>query len=347
MIDIHKIPSADICTELHRLLGEFGLIMPEEPDDNLGVYDDGRLIGCGFLKGDMLQGLALEDSYQGVGLSARLITELIKLAADYGRTHLHIITKPEMAAKLSGLGLREIAVAYPYAAMLEFGGRGVDRFTAYLREAARNKPVKRAALVMNCNPFTKGHRYLIQKAAEENDWVFVLVVEEEKSEFSFRDRYQLIQEGTSDVQNLTMIASGKYIVSSLTFPTYFTKQENLAAAQAALDTEIFGTVIAPALGITRRYVGSEPANYVTEVYNMALKERLPKYGIEVVVEPRLETEGKVISASAVRRALKERKLQTARQMVPDTTWNYLKRKYCFEKDEDIEREEKNGVSVAV
>lgn len=334
MIDIHTIPSPENCRELHGLLRKFELIMPEAPDDNLGVYDNGRLIGCGFLKGNMLQGLALEKSYQGEGLSAKLVTELIKLAAGYGNTHIYVITKPEMASKLSGLGLREIATARPYAALLEFGGWGVRHFAARLRAAAEGKPAKRAALVMNCNPFTKGHRYLIDKAAKENEWVFVLVVEEEKSEIPFKDRFQLVQEGASDIRNVTVLPGGEYIISSLTFPAYFTKKESLAAAQAALDAEIFGTIFAPVLKIARRYVGSEPLSIVTNVYNTALKERLPRHGIEVVEVPRFGVEGEIISASVVRSALKKGEWQVVRQMIPDTTWNYLKGKYYFRQHEE-------------
>ena len=37
---------------------------------------------------------------------------------------------------------------------------------------------------MNCNPFTKGHKYLIEKASKENDVVHLFILTEDKSEFS-------------------------------------------------------------------------------------------------------------------------------------------------------------------
>ena len=36
---------------------------------------------------------------------------------------------------------------------------------------------------MNCNPFTLGHKYIVEKAARENDNVIIFVVEEDKSSF--------------------------------------------------------------------------------------------------------------------------------------------------------------------
>lgn len=51
-----------------------------------------------------------------------------------------------------------------------------DGFSKYLKEL--NRPEKSysnvASLVINANPFTNGHLYLVEKAARENDLVHLL-----------------------------------------------------------------------------------------------------------------------------------------------------------------------------
>ncbi len=77
---------------------------------------------------------------------------------------------------------------------------------------------------MNCNPFTLGHRYLIETCAEKCDMLIVFVVQEDKSYFLFEDRLSLVQEGCSDLENVCVTGSGEFILSSLTFSEYFCRQ---------------------------------------------------------------------------------------------------------------------------
>ena len=311
--------------DLLRLLSDFELTLPEGADEGLGLYEDEALVGCGFLKGNMLQGLAVDRDRQGEGLSATLVTALIQLAAGRGIRHLNVITKPSMAGMLAGLGLRRVADAPPYAAFLEFGSPGAPEYAAGLRALAAGKPEDRACLVMNCNPFTRGHRYLVERASWENGWVFVLAVQEDLSTFPFRDRLRLMEEGLRDLPNVTVASGGEYCVSSLTFPSYFTREERLAAAQAAMDAELFCQLVAPALGVKRRYVGTEPVSRVTAVYNRTLHERLPRRGIQVVELERLPAaDGRAVSASSVRAALRAGDWEAVRELVPDVTWTYLR-----------------------
>ena len=138
-----------------------------------------------------------------------------------------------------------------------------------------------------------------------SDIVYLLVVEEDKSLFSFKDRFEMVRRGVADLANVVVLSGGRYAVSSLTFPSYFTKEENLAKAHTAIDAEIFCRHIAPALGVTRRFVGTEPLSAVTAVYNETLKGRLPRAGIEVTELVRLEKDGAPVSASRVRALLGE------------------------------------------
>ena len=77
---------------------------------------------------------------------------------------------------------------------------------------------------MNCNPFTKGHLYLIEKASAESDHLFILIVEEDKSVFPFEKRMELVKRGTEHLDNIDVIPGGSYTISSATFPSYFAKE---------------------------------------------------------------------------------------------------------------------------
>lgn len=322
------------------LLSLCGLTMPRAVDYTVGVFlrSDGadRLVACGSLNGDMIQGIAVDPEFQGEDLTAKVMTHLAQKASEKGTRSLYLFTKPEKAVQFVGLGFRLVASARPYAALLEWGSAGISQYVEKLRECkkmvlAADVPVDSSlpigALVMNCNPFTRGHRYLIEKAAAACSHVFLLVVEEDVSEFSFGDRFAMVKAGTADLKNVTVIPGGRYAVSSLTFPSYFTKEENLAHAHAAIDAELFARVIAPALSVSVRFVGTEPYSQVTEIYNETLKKRLPKAGITVEEIPRLTAGGEAVSASRVREILHAEGAGSEKlaDLLPETTWNYLRK----------------------
>jgi len=160
---------------------------------------------------------------------------------------------------------------------------------------------KIGSIVMNCNPFTKGHRYLIEQALNRVDFLIIFVVEEDQSLFSFQERFAMVSYGVSDLENVMVVPSDEIILSRITFPEYFVKERDEDIIQnIENDITIFAERIAPALNITYRFVGEEPKDIVTGEYNKAMKRILPSYGIDVIEIPRLEKDGEVISASRVR-----------------------------------------------
>jgi [citrate (pro-3S)-lyase] ligase len=194
-----------------------------------------------------------------------------------------------------------------------------------LREKTRGKT---GAVVMNCNPFTLGHRYLAEKAASRVSHLYVFIVEEDKSFFPFEDRIELARAGIKDLKNVTVLPSGRFIISSTTFKEYFNKAEiQEREIDPSRDIAIFGGEIAPVLNITVRFAGEEPLDKITGQYNDAMRRVLPEYGIEFAEIPRKETGGEVISASRVRKLLDERDFKAIAKLVPKTTLDYLKKKY--------------------
>lgn len=184
------------------------------------------------------------------------------------------------------------------------------------------------AIVMNCNPFTLGHQYLIEYASKQVDVLIIFVVEENKSYFQFEDRIKLVRQGTAHLKNVYVVPSGKMIISTVTFPGYFLKDTPEAVGlDTSLDVSIFGKYIAKAFHITTRFVGEEPFDIVTRNYNESMKRILPSYGIKLVIIPRKEMGDTAISASRVRKLLEEKNFAEIKELVPDTTYLYLRDRY--------------------
>ena len=203
-------------------------------------------------------------------------------------------------------------------------------FTEYIHYLRKHKVggKNNGAIVMNCNPFTLGHRYLIEKAVKDVDNLYIFVVEEDKSFFPFEDRFELVNKGVADLPNVHVLRSGKFIISALTFPGYFYKDENIdAIIDTSQDVDLFARYIATELGIIARFAGEEPLDPVTRQYNETMSERLPMYGVRFCEIKRKTDAQNVISASRVRAAIKSGDWKLIGRMVPQTTLEYLERRF--------------------
>ena len=202
-----------------------------------------------------------------------------------------------------------------------------EELEAY-KQKLRAKKLPVGAIVMNCNPFTLGHRYLVEYAAAKVAKLYIFVVEEDKSEFPFADRIKLVRQGVEDLPNVEVLPSGKFIISQTTFSGYFSKAKlQDVTVDSSEDVEIFGQEIAPTLGITIRFAGEEPKDNVTRQYNETMKRILPRYGVEFCEIPRKTFGDEVISASSVREALKRGDFDKIKNLVPETTLLYLRGRY--------------------
>ena len=312
--------------QIKEFLQKFNLDYDGKVDYTVGLYDQHeRLVGTGSLHGEVLRNMAVDETLQGEGLTGTIVGHLIREAANRGVYHYFIFTQPKKVKMFEGLNFVEIARAEPYAAVLESGMGSIDSFcTSICRQAHSLPEGPRAGIVVNCNPFTLGHRALIEQAAAQMP-VIVFVVQEDASLFPFDVRLELVRAGLADLKNVAVVAGGKYIISEATFPAYFTREEDLVAAQTRLDVTVFGSKIAPQLNIVKRFAGEEPYCKVTEAYNEAMRDILPGYGVQVEIIKRTGTgSGEIISASKVRECIKTNDFDALQQLVPISTLNYLK-----------------------
>lgn len=206
-----------------------------------------------------------------------------------------------------------------------------EELQRWLKKVSKNKVAgvqKAGSIVMNCNPFTKGHRYLIEEALNQVDMLYVFLVEENKSFFDFKDRLNMIRIGTLDLKNVIIIPSGSYIISSVTLPGYFDKDDKPDVKfDATEDLEIFADIIAKEFAIHIRFAGEEPMDQFTKKYNEFMGIILPKHGIEFCEIPRKQYDGKVISASRVRQYIEDGEYEKVQDLVMPEVYEYMKKKF--------------------
>ena len=322
-IEIVDLKNSRSFEEIRQFLADFDLTFDSDVEYTVNLRASDKLVGTGSFAGEVLRNIAVDETLQGSGLTATLVSHLMQEAARRGRMHYFIFTRPAKAWLFESLGFREIARVEPYVALLETGIGSIESFCQDIERQTAHIKGARAAVVVNCNPFTKGHRALIERAATESEAVLVFVVSEDRSLFPFADRLKLVKEGVADLSNVAVFPAGPYIISAATFPTYFTRDEDKVVAQTRLDIAVFATRIAPALGIKARYVGEEPYCAVTRSYNQAMLDILPRHGVAVKMIHRVEADGDIISASKVREMIRQGNWAGIRKVVPESTYRYL------------------------
>ena len=309
-------------SKVDALLKQEGIERDGNLDYIAAMFDeDYNVIATGSCFGNTLRCFAVSHTHQGEGLLNQIITHLIEVQYERGNLHLFLYTKTGSAKFFSDLGFYEIARV---DGTLVFMENRRDGFKSYLRRLEKTRTDgKSAALVMNANPFTLGHQYLVETAAAECDCLHLFVVSEDASLIPFSVRKKLVADGTAHLSNVVLHDSGPYIISSATFPSYFLKdREAVICGQARLDIEVFKH-IAASLNISVRYVGEEPTSQVTGLYNTIMVNELPKAGIDCRIIPRKAFNGLAISASTVRKALQDGDWETVAHLVPASTLSWF------------------------
>ena len=366
-LDIVEVPlgSPHFHSKVERFLGANGLRM-EALDAYYAVQDaDGNILAGAGISGNIIKCVAVAPDMRSDGLLTPLISRIFA-----GQGNLKVFTKPEYQTLFESLGFKLLAQA-PLAILME-NGRGLQQYCEYLKtfapaseenyfsSSSSTPAYKVGIIVMNANPFTLGHKYLIDKALEQVDQLFVIPVKEDVSMFPYTERLAMIQaaSASSSAENYflghrpknqfsassstpaqadaVVLKGSDYSISAATFPTYFLKDiTDASETQMRLDLDLFCRHIAPALGATVRFAGSEPNDPLTAKYNSLMAEVLPKHGVEFVEIERLSTAGMTshhlpaltgeyaVYASKVRKALAEGNYKAAAVMCPDTTWPYL------------------------
>ena len=298
-----------------------------------------EIVAGGGLKGGVIKCVAVADGHKGEAVANQIVSHLIAQANADGHQCVKLFTKPQNQRMFESMSFRLLAEA-PKAILMETGIGGIRKYSEELEsEKGKVKSEKSngklhhlnpstpqpimppsGIIIMNCNPFTLGHRYLIEQAAQQVDTLYILVVREDCSMFGYDERKAMIVRGVAHINNVVVCDGSEYSISATTFPTYFLKcLSDASDTQMTLDIDLYRRHIAPALGATVRFVGTEPDDPLTRRYNELMKSMLP----DVREVARLEKSGVAVSASRVRKAIVENHLALAARLVPPTTVPYI------------------------
>jgi len=303
-----------------ELIESYGLVFEERFDNLFGIFVDGKLAATAARDGNILKMVAICTEFQSGPLLGELVTEVLRIGYLAGQESFFVFTSPQNTASFQALNFVPL-VRHPRITLLEYG-QGLARYLELHRDLVR--PGDNGAVVVNCNPFTLGHRYLIEQAAARVDTLYVFVAREDRSLFPFKVRLRLVREGVRDLANVVVLDSSHYAVSSVTFPAYFLKAEDEPdTLQMEVDLLLFGRRIAPHFQVDRRFFGSEPYCRTTRLYNEAMIRMLPPLGIEPVLIGRRMHGEEVISAFRVREAIRREAFETVRRLVPQSTLDYI------------------------
>lgn len=325
---------------IEQFLGDNGLRL-DDVDYYAALVDDttDEIVAGGGLKGGVIKCVAVADGHKGEAVANQIVSHLIAHANADGHQCVKLFTKPQNRQMFESMSFRLLAEA-PKAILMETGIGGIRRYSEELKsEKGKVKSEKSngklhhlnpspqqpimpqsGIIIMNCNPFTLGHRYLIEQAAQQVDTLYILVVREDCSMFGYDERKAMIVRGVAHINNVVVCDGSEYSISATTFPTYFLKSLSDASdTQMTLDIDLYRRHIAPALGATVRFVGTEPDDPLTRRYNELMKSLLP----DVREVARLQQSGVAVSASRVRKAIVENHLALAARLVPPTTVPYI------------------------
>jgi|WetSurMetagenome_2_1015567.scaffolds.fasta_scaffold07748_3 [citrate (pro-3S)-lyase] ligase len=306
--------------EARRLIESQGLTFEDGCDDLVGVYDGGRLVATAGRAGYVLKMFAVDPDCQGGDVLGSLSSALIVLGRWAGHDSFLVFTRPEHASSFEYCQFR-LLVATGDVAMLECGG-GLERYLGAWRHLRREGV--NGAVVLNANPFTRGHQHLVETAAGEVDTLYVFVVREDRSVFPYDVRRKLVEESTAHVRNAVVLDTSRYAVSAATFPSYFLRRHDVKArVQMEVDVRLFGATLAPAFGIVRRFAGDEPYCETTAAYNRAMAAFLPEYGVAFREIARATDGERAISATTVREALAAGDWDLLARLVPPPTLAFL------------------------
>lgn len=325
---------------IEQFLGDNGLRL-DDVDYYATLVDEttDEIVAGGGLKGGVIKCVAVADGHKGEAVANQIVSHLIAQANADGHQCVKLFTKPQNQRMFESMSFRLLAEA-PKAILMETGIGGIKRYSEELESEKEKVKSEKSngklhhnntspqhpimplsgIIIMNCNPFTLGHRYLIEQTAQQVDTLYILVVREDCSMFGYDERKAMIVRGVAHINNVVVCDGSEYSISATTFPTYFLKSLSDASdTQMTLDIDLYRRHIAPALGATVRFVGTEPDDPLTRRYNELMKSMLP----DVREVARLEKNGVAVSASRVRKAIVENHLALAARLVPPTTVPYI------------------------
>lgn len=304
------------------MLERYNLEYEYDIDYAVLVYDEDKLVGTASLARNVMKCFLVVEEAQGMQVMTKMYEHLLEVLEEREIDHYFVYTMPKNEDVFELLGMH-VLVRTMNTVLLE-GGRHIKDVLESLKETYYLDNRKKHCVIINGNPMTLGHLYLIEEAAKNTEQLLVFVVSEDASSFPFADRFEIIKKATAHIDNVVVLPTMNYLVSKITFPKYFLKEDQLIdAEQTLIDVLIYKEYFVKFFNIKKRYLGEEPFSYNTNKYNQVLKQYMNGH-IEII--PRKAIGENIISASKVRKLLKANKLDKVREFVPEATFDFLQSK---------------------
>jgi [citrate (pro-3S)-lyase] ligase len=309
--------------DVKNLLIQNDLYFDDNVTQTVGIYDQDVMIATGSLDSNVIKMIAVNPIHQGENLTTLILSHLMSILNDKGVQKYFLFTTQKSKAFFLNYNF---SLVYENSSVVMLENKFdtiVERLTRLKSSLTLNRGTT-AAIVMNCNPVTLGHLYLIEKCSTQNDNVLIFLVEENRSVFPYNIRFELLKKSIKKLKNVHILPSTQYIISTATFPTYFLKETSERSyAYMDLDISIFKQYFIPIFSIDFRYVGSEPLDPATNAYNEAMKRILKD---KLVIIERLRNKQNVVSASLIRKLAIEKKYDMIKLYTPAPTYKFLKSK---------------------
>lgn len=288
--------------------------------ETYNLYDDKEMIGTISTHENVIKMIAVKEDRQGEQVTGHLLHHVMRIFEQKEINKYFLFTKPQNKSFFSNYNLSLIAETSDIA-LFENKLYPISDHLLFMKISMKPRHGVKACIVMNCNPITNGHLYLIETCSKEVDDVIIFLVEENKSVFPFHVRYNLVKQATKHIKNVHVLPSTPYIISLATFPTYFLKEsKELSQKYMELDITIFKKYFFSVFELDYRYVGTEPKDEFTALYNDVMKDML---GDKLKVIERKSYHDDVISASTVRKLMLDHHYDQIKHIVPKATYKYL------------------------
>jgi len=304
------------------LLEKYNLEYEYDIDYAVLAYEDDKLLGTASLARNVMKCFLVVKEAQGKQVMTMMYEHLLDVLEERNIDHYFVYTMPNNEEIFEQLGMH-VLVRTMNTVLLE-GGQHIKDVLKRLQEDYQLDQRKKHCVIINGNPMTLGHLYLIEEAAKEAEQLLVFVVSEDASSFPFEDRFMIIKKATKHLKNVVVLPTENYLVSKITFPKYFLKEDQLIdAEQTMIDVLIYKEYFVKFFNIKKRYLGEEPFSYNTNKYNQVLKQYMNGH---IHIIPRKAIGEQVISASKVRKLIKANKLAKVKEYVPSATYEFLQSK---------------------
>lgn len=319
MFQIKEVVLEEEKTILTTFLNEYNLDYELDIDYSILVYYQESLIATASLANNVMKCFLVATDFIGQNITGLMFSHLVNVLNQKGINHYFVFTGPSNVEVFKSLNMK-LLVTTMNTVLLE-GGDNIYNQLGNLKKEYNIGDGRKSCVIINANPMTLGHMYLIETAANECEELLVFVVSEDLSSFPFEDRFEIIKEATSQLKNVTVLPTLSYLVSKITFPKYFLKEDQLIQdEQTLVDVLIYKEYYTKIFNIRKRYLGEEPLSFNTNKYNKVLKDHL---GENLKIIKRKKAGSKVISASLVRKLIKANKIEKLKKYVPLATYNYL------------------------